>query len=494
MSDSQSVPDAHRLILRGSGSAALGFAIRLGARLLFLWLAARLFGVTLFGAYSVAVAVIEVGVIVGGLGTKRTLFKLLDERGDRLPVHIVLDAAAAVLVASLAVAALVMGVAAALPRAGYAGETETALLLIAPMIAGQALLDLFGAATRWHHRMRYDVVSRSVCEPYAAILAALVAWFAGFREIGLLVSYWAGTLAALGYALWGVRRCYGTLALGRYRLAWGEIQAIIRGNSLATLNDFLNGGFARLDLWFVGLLLGEAPAGVYGMARQMRTPIRQVRQSFDGLLAPMMARTLAESRPADTALAAASAARMILAIQLPIVIALVVLGTPLLAWFGPQFVPGYYAMVMLALAETIQGAFGVADMILLYRRPSLVLAVTGAAAAVNFAGGWALVTAWGIDGAALAVLLAWTAGALVRRVALRAVLGVRTPLAPVAGPVGAGLLSALVAAAVLHLTSRTALDHGLATAAALATYAMGLSLWLKRSGQPLRLANFRAAP
>src|SRR6188508_3102949 len=138
MSDSQSVPDAHRLILRGSGSAALGFAIRLGARLLFLWLAARLFGVTLFGAYSVAVAVIEVGVIVGGLGTKRTLFKLLDERGERLPVHIVLDAAAAVLVASLAVAALVMGVAAALPRAGDAGETETALLLIAPMIAGQA--------------------------------------------------------------------------------------------------------------------------------------------------------------------------------------------------------------------------------------------------------------------------------------------------------------------------------------------------------------------
>ena len=95
MSDSKSGADAHRLILRGSRSAAFGLVIRLGARVLFLFLAARLFGAALFGAYSLAVAVVEVGVIVGGLGTKRILFKLLDEdRSGRPPIHVVLDAAA----------------------------------------------------------------------------------------------------------------------------------------------------------------------------------------------------------------------------------------------------------------------------------------------------------------------------------------------------------------------------------------------------------------
>ena len=42
---------------------------------------------------------------------------------------------------------------------------------------------------------------------------------------------------------------------------------------------------------------------------------------------------------------------------------------PLLAWFGPEFAAGYWALLLLAAAEMIQGAFGVSDLIILYRRP-----------------------------------------------------------------------------------------------------------------------------
>ena len=55
---------AQRLILRGGSSAALGFLIRLGARLLFVFIAGRLFGVALFGAFSIAVAVVELAVTI----------------------------------------------------------------------------------------------------------------------------------------------------------------------------------------------------------------------------------------------------------------------------------------------------------------------------------------------------------------------------------------------------------------------------------------------
>ena len=204
---------AQRLILRGSGSAGLGLLVRLGARLLFVFVAARLFGATLFGAYSVAVAGVELAVAVGGLGTKRILFKLLDDdAGGRAPIHIVLDAALAVSGASMVLAALVMGVIAFVPAADD-GATGWALFAIAPMIAGQALIDLFLAATRWKHRMQYEVVSRSIVEPYGAIGATLIAWQMGFREDGLLIGYWVGTLAALGYASWGARRQFGGFKL-----------------------------------------------------------------------------------------------------------------------------------------------------------------------------------------------------------------------------------------------------------------------------------------
>ena len=35
--------------------------------------------------------------------------------------------------------------------------------------------------------------------------------------------------------------------------------------------------------------LGQSPAGIYAMARQIRIPVRQVRQSFDGILTPLIA-------------------------------------------------------------------------------------------------------------------------------------------------------------------------------------------------------------
>ena len=77
---------AQRLILKGGGSAALGFLIRLGARLLFVVMAGRLFGAALFGAFAIAVAVVELAVTLGGAGMKRQLFKLLDEdREGRSP-------------------------------------------------------------------------------------------------------------------------------------------------------------------------------------------------------------------------------------------------------------------------------------------------------------------------------------------------------------------------------------------------------------------------
>ena len=101
--------DAHRLILRGGGSAAAGYAIRFGARLLFLFVAARLFGVSLFGAYSLAVAAVELAVAIGGLGMKRYLFRLLEERPpDRPAESVVLDAALLVGGASLVLAAAMM--------------------------------------------------------------------------------------------------------------------------------------------------------------------------------------------------------------------------------------------------------------------------------------------------------------------------------------------------------------------------------------------------
>ena len=471
-----------------------GFLVRFGARLLFLLMAARLFGVSLFGAFSVAVAVVEFAVAVAGLGNKRLIFKWLDSKpSDRPAGHVLLDAALLVAAVGLLLAATIMVAVAILPASMIAPATATALFLVAPMVAGQALLDLLLAATRWHHSMRYEVVGRSMVEPYAATTATLAAWLVGWVGTGLVLGYWAGTLATLFYAVAGTRRVFGSFALRSYRVAPSHLLPLLRQSGLPTLSDALNAFFTRLDLYLVGALLGEAPAGIYNMARQIRIPIRQVRQSFDGLLTPLIARTLASGGEIETGKAAASATRLILAIQLALLVSLVALGHPLLDWFGRAFAPGYWAMIVLAAAESIQGAFGVSDLLFLYRRPLVTVNISIASIAINALAGLLLIAPLGVLGAALAVLVANLAAAAIRRVALHTSFGIRTALDYNAGPLVAG---AAGSASALLIVIATEPGFGLAgyisaCAAGLAIYAACLFGWMAASGDRLSLAHLR---
>ena len=150
-------------------------------------------------------------------------------------------------------------------------------------------------------------------------------------------------------------------------------------------------------------------------------------------------------------------------------------------------------MLLLAAAETIQGAFGVSDLIFLYRRPMAVLRITLATILVNLAAGALLIVPLGIDGAALATLVAFATGAIVRRHLLRSRFGLRIPLHYSAGPAIAAALALLAAAATTYfLTSAPALVvTGISLVSALLAYAAVLKLWLVLAGKSLALVKFQ---
>src|SRR6476469_1472062 len=129
-------PDAGRLIVRGAQATAAGFAGRLAARLLFLFVAGRLFGAASFGAYVLAVAAVELGVSVGSLGMKKVIFQLLERRAEDRPLtHVLLDAALLVTLASVAVAAIMIAV--TILFSDTITGRSAALIALEPMVAGQ---------------------------------------------------------------------------------------------------------------------------------------------------------------------------------------------------------------------------------------------------------------------------------------------------------------------------------------------------------------------
>lgn len=477
---------AGSLIVRGATASAGGLVVRLGARLLFLVVAGQLYGAALFGAFALAVAAVELGVALAGMGMKRLVFQHLDERGERREAWVLADAALLVVAAGAALAAALALALAVLPETWLSPNTARALAILAPLIAAQALLDLLLAATRWKHLIRYEVAGRSLVEPWAALAGAAGAWYAGFEASGLLIGYWLGTLAALAYAAAGVRRAFRLGELRGWRPRRRRASAMLRGAAATCAADGLSGLLLRLDLYLVGILLGERSAGIYGMARQLALPIRQARQSFDGLLTPMVARTLRAGGPDAACRAVASASRLILAIQLPMVIAMVAVGAPLLHWLGPEFAAGWAAALLLGCAETVQGAFGITELLFVYRRPRLGLGIMAATLVVALGLTFFLTTGWGLTGAAAAVLLTYALRTWLRRLALRRSLGVGVRLNHSLGPLLAGAAGA--GAAWLGLGA----GWPVAAAAGLGVYAALLLAWLRLSGERLALEHFSA--
>ena len=469
-----------RLVVLGSLSAALGYFFRLFARLLFLFVAGRMFGAALFGAYSVGVALVEVAVIAGGLGTRWLIFPWLDaheQEGGRSSAHRLLDATAAVAAASGLIAAATMLIVAVLPPAFLATNAAAAIFWLAPTIVFQALIELLLAATRWRRVMRYEVIGKSIVQPYASIAVALIAWRSGVRDHGLILAYAGGTLAAFAYSLFAIGLSFERGAFRNWRLQMapaGTRRAAIAANTGTELVEAL---FSRIDIYAVGILLGESAVGAYAMAKQLAVSLRQVRQSFDGMLIPLMAKTISTSAPAAIGRALASATRLILVAQLPIAILFATAGASLLGLLGPGLAAGYGALVALTAAETVQGAFGVGDMLFVYRSPGLGVAITAAATAFGLAAIVALSAAWGLGGAGLAILLACLARALARRHFLRSRFGLVLPLAFHLGP----LLAAAAA-----IAAGLALGGGLLSAVpALLLYAGLLSLWVRLTGARL---------
>lgn len=446
-------PDGSARLHRGALAVGGGFAIKFGARISFLLVAAVLYGATLYGAYSVALAVVEVAITIGGAGMKTMLFQILENTehstspGDRL-----LETGLIVVGASALVTALIVSCILLLPGLGLVGWT---LLWMAPLITGQALLDLLLAATRWQGLVRYEVLCRSIIEPYVAVLISVVAFWFGAPKFGLVLGYAAGTLAAIVVALSAVLRSFNMRGVTIRPSDFQQLFSTMRHNSWVTGTDCVTALAERVDLYIVGSMLGDAPAGIYGVARQVCTPLRQVRQSFDTLLTPIVARELRLSGLGRAMRTIAGVSRKILDLQLPTFLLIAGMGEAILHLLGGYYPAAYAPMLILCLAEILQASFGIADLLFAYRAPAHGLAITVAGTAIGVVASLVLAR-FGMVGIASGLLVGYCAKAMIRRRTIRSQFAVSSPLRPLVPTFiafAAGGTLVLIALAISNLTS-----------------------------------------
>lgn len=370
-------------LARGGRTNFMGFLLRLGARVPFLFIAGRLYGADELGRFAYALVAVELCGMLGSLGLKRGLAQRLSLE-EAHPANVVCDALMVSLVVSgLLALALWLFPLPMFPHGEYSAIDLLLVLAIVPL----ALTEIALSALAYRFNVGATVTSRAIVEPWTLSIASGGLWFLvpdGGMELAYVLSIMAAALAALIplASTYGLPQQWRPHPVRLARMGWDYLPL--------AMADLVEWGTRRLDVAILGLLASPAAVGVYWAAQQVASLPQKLKSSFEPILGPVITRNLRVGNRAAIARQLCQVGFWITAAQAGIALALGIPGEGVMGLVGPDFVSGTGALALLLAAEVAAATAVVSEAALVYiaryRNLALSLATIALQAGLTVAG------------------------------------------------------------------------------------------------------------
>ncbi|MEO5640460.1 MAG: lipopolysaccharide biosynthesis protein [Sphingomicrobium sp.] len=346
-------------LARGGRLNAMGFVLRLAARLPFLFIAGRVYGAEALGRFAYAVLIVEFAAQIAAFGLRRGLAQLL-ANATKPHVCVVADAMLVALVGSLVCMAVLM----AFPIMMFPNSEVHGLDWLLPVtVLAVSWTDIALAALAYRHDVGATVRARSLVEPWTISIVAFAWQWISLRD-GLIISYVFSMVAALVAALIPLVRSYGIPHGWTPDLAGAWRTA--RKNAPLAAADAVEWGSRRIDLAVLGLFLSPAFVGIYYVAQQVATLPAKLKTSFEPVLGPVIARNIADGDKAAVAKQVRQVSYWIIAAQAGIALSLAMPGRAVMGLVGSGFTGGTATLGLLLAAEVIAATAVVSEAALIY--------------------------------------------------------------------------------------------------------------------------------
>jgi O-antigen/teichoic acid export membrane protein len=237
--------------------------------------------------------------------------------------------------------------------------------------------DISLAGLAFRHDIAAQVRARSIIEPWTLTLVSVPAFYLVGRSDGLLVAYAASMLAAVSASLVPCIRTFGLPR--RWRPSFVRLMALAKLNAPLAGADVADWGSRRLDFFLLGRFASPEVTGIYFVAQNIASLAAKLKNSFDPILAPLLATSLARGDTAAAAGHVRQVAFWILAAQFAVVLALGMTARASMGLFGPAFAHGAAVLAVLLTVELLasQGAVAEAALIYVRRKSNLAIAIAG---------------------------------------------------------------------------------------------------------------------
>lgn len=401
-----------RALARGGLTNFSGFLLRLGARFPFLMLAARLYGAEELGRFAYATMVAELAAALAMVGLKRGLSNEL-AKAKAPHTHVIADG----LLLSFGFGIVAIGILSLFPALLFPLGSGDHIYWFAPIVLAIILSDISLTALAFQHNIGATVKARSVIEPWVLTIVGVILAFTSFKGNGLLLAYVVSLIAASLASVIPMLRSFGWPK--GWRPSLHRMQEIFTRNLPLAGADAAEWATRRLDIFILGRFVSAETVGIYYVAQQIATLAGKLRSSFDPILVPMLSVAL---RSHDHATAGAHIRQVgfwVLALQIPVVLALSLPGEGVLGLFGPEFAVGVLVLAFLLIAELATANSSIPELALIFCRPKYNLVIAGFGLVLQGILSLLLVTRFGGEGVAFALLLSMAAVAIAKQALLQ---------------------------------------------------------------------------
>lgn len=309
------------------------------------------------------------------------------------------------------------------------------------------LMNMALYATVGFQTVKYQTYVQQVLQPLANLALVVAFYLMGAGILGGAVAYVASMLLGALVALYLLGRIFPRL-LRRGEQARYEALALFDHSWPLTLSNFTQ----RINSWTAVLVLGvfgtASAVGIYNAAARTAMLSALVLFAFNGIFSPIISSLYRKGAMEELGRLYGDVSRWVFAGGLAIFLITVLLSKDVMAVLGPEFVPGWVVLVIVAAAQLFNSSVGPTQRVLaMTRHQKVLMAATAGSAVVGVLASFALVPGYGILGAAAATATAIILMNAITLLSVRRLLGFWPYGRRYAKPIAAGA----VAAAAVHL-------------------------------------------
>ncbi|RMG62887.1 MAG: flippase [Calditrichaeota bacterium] len=393
----------------------LGMLLKLG-KVLFVYVAVHFYSPSALGLYFIGWNVVDMLSKLGLWGSDKLVVREIARlRGSDSPQQnrelgsIIAYAAWKSALLSMGVAALIFVLSPWVANHIFSDPNLIVPLRLLALATPFIVLTLvFIATTKALRLMQYEAFIRQGLEP-AMLLVATVALIPFHLDAtGLALAHLTASIIACSAAFSVMLKKFALQKGGKPTLPPAVRKKYWAYTTPIAATDFVNLAVARSDVLLVGAFLNATSAGYYGIAVEIISVIKRIRQSFEPIFAPIVAELFHSGQQNRLKRNYQIVTRWLLAGSFLPAVVIILFAEPILSFFNVSSVPTVWALRILALAHGLFGTFSAAESLLVMTGRSLLNFLLGSAMLVlNVTLGLLLIPRIGLVGAALSTLAAF---------------------------------------------------------------------------------------